>query len=241
MIEGIHFDPSHQNGVLTEIVQSTMRPLDPENTRSDQCAPAELRAKPGLATVAITTFTTARIANAAIATQDHGRRREEQRRHTRSPQEHPNEPLTSHDNRQYFTAKCHACFIRGNRLDTALCRDRVFALFVSPINSWNTRHSRPRLPRTPSTATHVEPCRYGKGSNALSLPRHWSERTIILLVMQTLDNSITVSGQRTRTGRHKRVSGPGPGQRRHRPVPPVHGYDGLHIVDGSTISATPRP
>lgn len=174
----------------------------------------------------------------------------------------------------------------------------------------------------PDAHTHVEPCRYGKGSNAMSLlqtaltdggkrvprwltwlgtlvrdprnltwfsPRRWSERTIILLVMQTLDNSITVSGERTRTGRHKLVSGPGHGEpnptwipagndaaRRvaekidgiaggttgeilnipmtahfiggcaisgdagHGVIDPyhrVHGYEGLHIVDGSTISA----
>jgi cholesterol oxidase len=77
----------------------------------------------------------------------------------------------------------------------------------------------------PDEDTHVEPVRYGKGSNAMSLmqtvltdgdgpvPRwrtwlkelwlqkgsvldlydvkHWSERTVIALVMQTLDNSIT--------------------------------------------------
>ena len=78
----------------------------------------------------------------------------------------------------------------------------------------------------PDDDTHVEPCRYGKGSNAMSLMqtvltdgdvpgrrwqqwlrelwtqranvsslydvRHWSERTVVALVMQTLDNSITV-------------------------------------------------
>jgi cholesterol oxidase len=77
----------------------------------------------------------------------------------------------------------------------------------------------------PDEHTHIEPVRYGKGSNAMSLmqtvltdgdgpgPRwktwlrelwrekanvaklydfkHWSERTVIALVMQTLDNSIT--------------------------------------------------
>ncbi|MFT4009558.1 MAG: GMC family oxidoreductase [Nocardioidaceae bacterium] len=77
----------------------------------------------------------------------------------------------------------------------------------------------------PDDVTHVEPVRYGKGSNMMSLlqtvltdgdgpgPRwrtwlkelwrqkasmrdlydlkHWSERTVIALVMQTLDNSIT--------------------------------------------------
>ena len=78
----------------------------------------------------------------------------------------------------------------------------------------------------PDEHTHVEPVRYGKGSNAMSLHadrahrrrrpgpaladlaqgdvaaearnvldlydlKHWSERTVIALVMQTLDNSIT--------------------------------------------------
>lgn len=77
----------------------------------------------------------------------------------------------------------------------------------------------------PDPYTHVEPVRYGKGSNAMGLLqtiltdggdrrwltwlrtaarhpaqwartfdlRHWSERTIIALVMQTHDNSLTVS------------------------------------------------
>jgi len=96
----------------------------------------------------------------------------------------------------------------------------------------------------PDDHTHIEPVRYGKGSNAMSLlqtaltdgdlgrprwmtwlgtllrhpsqwtwfnPRHWSERTIILLVMQTLDNSITVGGRRTALGRYKLTSGPGHG------------------------------
>jgi cholesterol oxidase len=82
----------------------------------------------------------------------------------------------------------------------------------------------------PDEDTHIEPVRYGKGSNAMSLiqtvitdgdgpgPRwqtwlkelwkqrrnvgtlydfkHWSERTVIFLVMQTLDNSITTYAKR---------------------------------------------
>src|SRR5207344_1221212 len=39
------------------------------------------------------------------------------------------------------------------------------------------------------------------------IPRHWSERTIILLVMQTLDNSITVL--RKRSGRLTSTQGEG--------------------------------
>jgi cholesterol oxidase len=84
----------------------------------------------------------------------------------------------------------------------------------------------------PDDVTHIEPCRYGKGSNLMGMlqtvmtdgggrvprwvkaiveivkhplafltiviPRRWSERTIIALVMQTLDNSITTY---TRFGR----------------------------------------
>jgi cholesterol oxidase len=88
----------------------------------------------------------------------------------------------------------------------------------------------------PDEHTHIEPVRYGKGSNAMSLMqtvltdgdgpaprwqtwvkemwkerrsvldlydvRHWSERTVIALVMQTIDNSITVFSKRSRvTGR----------------------------------------
>lgn len=98
----------------------------------------------------------------------------------------------------------------------------------------------------PDAETHVEPCRYGKGSNAMGLlstlmtdgdgrtPRwlkwlgqivrhpgrlaslyfgiwHWSERTVIGLVMQTRDNSITVYPRRTLLGRIKLSSKQGHG------------------------------
>ena len=88
----------------------------------------------------------------------------------------------------------------------------------------------------PDEDTHVEPVRYGRGSNVMSLLqtvltdgdgpvprwrtwlqelwkqkrhvldlydlRHWSERTVIALVMQTIDNSITTFSKRSRlTGR----------------------------------------
>ena len=88
----------------------------------------------------------------------------------------------------------------------------------------------------PDEDTHIEPVRYGKGSNVMSLLqtvltdgdgplprwrtwvsemwrekahvldlydlRHWSERTVIALVMQTLDNSITTFSKRSKvTGR----------------------------------------
>jgi cholesterol oxidase len=98
----------------------------------------------------------------------------------------------------------------------------------------------------PDEHTHIEPVRYGKGSNAMGLlstvltdgggqvPRwvkwlahaarhpgqlaslyfglnHWSERTVIGLTMQTLDNSITVRPKRTRLGRIKLTSEQGHG------------------------------
>ncbi len=86
----------------------------------------------------------------------------------------------------------------------------------------------------PEPDTHVEPVRYGKGSNSMGLlqsilstpsegvprwrtlardlvrdpgdalqlvnVRRWSERSVIALVMQTVDNSLTVTGRRTRLG-----------------------------------------
>lgn len=174
----------------------------------------------------------------------------------------------------------------------------------------------------PDDHTHIEPVRYGKGSNAMGLlqtvltdvedgkprwrtwlaeirrhpsflrllsVRHWSERTIILLVMQTLDNSITVSGGRNAFGRFKLTSTQGHGEPNPTWIPAgneaarrvaakidgiaggtvgeianipmtahfiggcaigtssvdgvidpwhrLYGYEGLHVVDGSAISA----
>jgi cholesterol oxidase len=176
----------------------------------------------------------------------------------------------------------------------------------------------------PDEHTHIEPVRYGKGSNAMSFlqtvltdddgpgPRwrtwlkelwkqrrhvtdlydvkHWSERTIVALVMQTLDNSITTYTRRGRlTGRRRLTtrqghgapnptwipvgneavrrmarilggtSGGSVGEPFNRPmtahfiggctigdshrtgvIDPWHrmyGHDGLHVVDGSAISA----
>jgi cholesterol oxidase len=174
----------------------------------------------------------------------------------------------------------------------------------------------------PDANTHIEPVRYGKGSNAMGLlnslltdggtrrhrwwqflttllrnplrlwlliPRRWSERVIILLVMQTLNNSITVRRIRTRFGRTRLTSVQGEGEPNptwipianqaarqlaenvggmpggtwgdlmnipmtahfiggctigdspeHGVVDPYHrlyGHPGLHVVDGSTLSA----
>ncbi|MEQ7126364.1 GMC family oxidoreductase [Actinopolymorpha sp. B11F2] len=92
----------------------------------------------------------------------------------------------------------------------------------------------------PDAHTHVEPVRYGKGSNAMGMLqtvltdgggrrprwatwlgtvarnpvawlrtfnlRHWSERTIIALVMQSYDNSLTVSLRRGPLGRGSRLT-----------------------------------
>jgi cholesterol oxidase len=95
----------------------------------------------------------------------------------------------------------------------------------------------------PDENTHIEPVRYGKGSNAMGLlqtlltdgdrprvrqllaqllrrpgllralnVRRWSERTVIALVMQSLDNSIVVSGRRGWTGRRTLTSRQGHGE-----------------------------
>ncbi|MDT5237291.1 MAG: cholesterol oxidase, partial [Mycobacterium sp.] len=102
----------------------------------------------------------------------------------------------------------------------------------------------------PTSDTHVEPVRYGKGSNAMGMlqtlmtdgagpqgsdvprwrqffrntrqdPRgtlrmlnvsHWSERTVIALVMQHLDNSITTFTERTKLGFRRMTSKQGHGE-----------------------------
>ncbi|GAB2931425.1 GMC family oxidoreductase [Rhodococcus aerolatus] len=92
----------------------------------------------------------------------------------------------------------------------------------------------------PDADTHIEPCRYGKGSNAMGLlqtlqteggkpyprwvdflrqlvshplqflrivsVRNWSERTVIALVMQNLDNSITTFTKRRLLGRGRKLT-----------------------------------
>ena len=98
----------------------------------------------------------------------------------------------------------------------------------------------------PEPHTHVEPVRYGKGSNSMAFlltiltdeeagvprwrtwlneavrhPAHaaqalWvrrlSERGIVALVMQTVDNSLTLFGERTRSGRWRLSSSQGEGE-----------------------------
>ncbi|HTZ25741.1 MAG TPA: GMC family oxidoreductase [Streptosporangiaceae bacterium] len=178
----------------------------------------------------------------------------------------------------------------------------------------------------PDPSTHIEPVRYGAGSNAMGLlstlmtdgggrlPRsvrwlaqvarhpgrlaslyagisHWSERAMIGLSMQTLDNSITVYPRRTWSGRIKLASRQGHGAPNPTWIPAaneamrrvaakiggfplsslgeiadipmtahflggcvigdsarsgvidpyhrVYGLAGLHVVDGSAISANP--
>jgi cholesterol oxidase len=142
----------------------------------------------------------------------------------------------------------------------------------------------------PDAETHIEPVRYGPGSNAMGLlstllvdgggrvprplrflwqalrhpvvlahslsVRRWSERTIIALVMQTIDNSLTV--RRTRGGRL--TSAPGHGRPNPTWIPVGHeavrrladqigGFPGgtvgdvfnipltAHILGGATIGA----
>ncbi|HZE50036.1 MAG TPA: GMC family oxidoreductase [Jatrophihabitantaceae bacterium] len=175
----------------------------------------------------------------------------------------------------------------------------------------------------PDAVTHIEPVRYGKGSNGMSLltmllvdaqsgrrrwalalreyrrhwrdirhvhnPRHWSERMIGLLVMQTLNNSVTTYTRRGLFGRRHLTTRQGDGEPNPTWIPIGHevarrvadkidgvpegswtdivnipitghfiggcaigdspstgvvdpyqrlyGYPGLHVVDGSAISA----
>jgi cholesterol oxidase len=119
----------------------------------------------------------------------------------------------------------------------SIARDRRvdYSRGVAITSSWH-----------PDAETHIEPVRYGKGSNAMALlqtvltdehageprwrtwlgelwrqrgelrrfydVRHWSERTVIALVMQTVDNSITTMTRRSRlTGRRVLTSRQGHG------------------------------
>jgi cholesterol oxidase len=108
----------------------------------------------------------------------------------------------------------------------------------------------------PDAHTHVEPVRYGRGSNLLALmgavlvdggqsgprwvaglrelwrqrgelprlhdPRHWSEQTIVVLVMQSLDNSITTTLRRGWFGRRVLTSRQGEGQPNPTWIPAGH-------------------
>lgn len=178
----------------------------------------------------------------------------------------------------------------------------------------------------PNATTHIEPVRYGKGSNLMMflqmvlstdgsgnsapslrgvgrnllkvlprLPRlydafHWSERTVIALVMQARDNSITTYTKRGLFGRRRMTTRQGTGEPNPTYIPEAHravtemaavmgdaiaggivtepvgvpltshfiggcaigdspdtgvidpyqrlyGYPGLHVVDGSAVSA----
>jgi cholesterol oxidase len=108
----------------------------------------------------------------------------------------------------------------------------------------------------PDATTHIEPVRYGKGSNAMGLlqtvatdgslrtPRwrqalrfmlrhpvttagllstyRWSERTVILLVMQSLDNSITTYTRPGLFGRRRYTSKQGHGEPNPTFIPAGH-------------------
>jgi len=107
----------------------------------------------------------------------------------------------------------------------------------------------------PDDHTHIEPVRYGKGSNAMSLlqtvltdddqaprrrtwlrelwrqkshvldlydMRHWSERTVIALVMQSRNNSLTVFTKAGRFGRRVLTSRQGHGEPNPTWIPVAH-------------------
>jgi cholesterol oxidase len=134
-----------------------------------------------------------------------------------------------------------------------------------------------------------EMARHWRELPGLHNPKHWSERSIFLLVMQTLDNSVTTYTRRTLWGRRKLTTRQGEGEPNPTWIPKGHdiarriaekiggtpggtwadladipttahfiggcaigdspetgvvdpyqrlyGYDGLHVVDGSAISA----
>ncbi|MEY9939844.1 GMC family oxidoreductase N-terminal domain-containing protein [Streptacidiphilus sp. MAP5-3] len=136
----------------------------------------------------------------------------------------------------------------------------------------------------PDEHTHIEPVRYGKGSNAMSLmttiqvpgegraprllravglslkrpdlvvramnKRRWSERTIIGLVMQSLDNSINVTRRKSGPLKGQLSSGQGHGAPNPKFIPAaeqaagaianeIGGFPGTNVGDlmGRTLTA----
>ncbi len=126
----------------------------------------------------------------------------------------------------------------------------------------------------PDANTHIEPVRYGKGSNSMGLlrapltdgggrvpralkaigemlrhpgqvpvlfsTRKFAERTVILLVMQSLDNALTVYPKRTLTGRVKIRSRQGRGEPNPAWIPAANRAarlmaDNLGGVPGGTV------
>ncbi|MGH3741341.1 MAG: FAD-dependent oxidoreductase, partial [Micromonosporaceae bacterium] len=149
----------------------------------------------------------------------------------------------------------------------------------------------------PDAHTHIEPVRYGRGSNSMGLlqtfltdggsrlqrlrgwfreaatrplkvprmlsVRRWSERTIIALVMQSLDNSITVRTRRNWRGRRILTSTQGHGEPNPTSIPAgaeaarriadkIDGFPGgawteianipitAHILGGAVIGDSPE-
>jgi cholesterol oxidase len=147
----------------------------------------------------------------------------------------------------------------------------------------------------PDEHTHVEPVRYGRGSNSMGLlqtvltdggprrglrwaatigrhpvtaarvatVRRWSERTVIALVMQSLDNSLTVRYRRSWYGRRRLVASMGHGAPNPSWIPAgnqavrllAEEIDGVaggsitevfdtpvtaHILGGAVIGSSPR-
>jgi cholesterol oxidase len=147
----------------------------------------------------------------------------------------------------------------------------------------------------PDPHTHIEPVRYGRGSNSMGMlqsalvdggprrplrwlgtlarrpltylrllsVRRWSQRSIIALVMQARDNSLTVGWGRSWSGGRRLVSAPGHGEPSPTWVPAgneavrllaeeIDGVPGgsvteafnvpitAHILGGAVIGATPE-
>ncbi|EON24183.1 glucose-methanol-choline oxidoreductase [Nocardioides sp. CF8] len=130
----------------------------------------------------------------------------------------------------------------------------------------------------PDAETHVEPVRYGKGSNLMGLlqtvmtdgggrvprwvkalaaivrrpdiflrisfPHRWSERTIITLVMQTKDNSITTFTRHGRLTARQGHGEPNPtwipvgNEATRRVAEKIHGYPGGTIGELANIPMT---
>jgi cholesterol oxidase len=133
----------------------------------------------------------------------------------------------------------------------------------------------------PDAVTHIEPVRYGRGSNLMALitaplvdgdrrvprwlrafpellrlfpdlrtiglPHRWSQETIILLVMQTLDNSVTTFTRRGLFGRRRMTTRQGVGEPNPSWIPVAHDVArrlarrGNAVAAGSVTDLIERP
>jgi cholesterol oxidase len=95
--------------------------------------------------------------------------------------------------------------------------------FMGMLSTLLTEGDRPGEPSVPRTRRFLSALRSNPGSFVRSLSvRKWSQRTTVMLVMQSLDNSLNVSMKRNRFGKQTLVSEQGSGEPNPAWIPEAH-------------------